>query len=324
MENNFITNFQKLLENVNYTTNTDLFIKLYKIAYSKRNIEKISSKLFEPENKSQWILLFNKITQKIKPIDKSFLDIQNSTFNNFAQLYNHLYELLQPYFIIIKNIDTNQYINVNFLILENNDSVYNIENIYSLIENTNRTVNKKNILLTYHDEMVLKQKTKKMKREEANGKTGEEVKNESKYDYALNSTKNFLIKVRRLRLSMKRNEDTLKISELFYNLRKCVQVLVLLKHTIKYYYKYKNNVINENLRLDLLTLIKTLQGSISRSNELNNEKKETERIKIRNAFKRRFLNTLNNENDFIYNIPPNIKNKAIALRESVKGNLDIE
>ncbi len=314
MENNFITNFQKLLENVNYTTNTDLFIKLYKIAYSKRNIEKISSKLLEPKNKELWIPLFYKITQKIKPIDTSFLDIQNSTFNHFAQLYNHLYELLQPYFIIIKNIDTNQYVNVNFLILENNDSVYNIENIYSLIENTNRTVNKKNILLTYHDEMVRKQKTKKSK--------SEEVKNESKYDYALNQSETFLIKVRRLRLSMKRSEDTLKISELFYNLRKCVQVLVLLKHTIKYYYKYKNNVVNENLRLDLLTLIKTLQGSISRSNELNNEKREAERKEIRNAFKRRFLNTLNNENDFVYNIPPNSKNKAIALREGLKEELN--
>lgn len=322
IEDSFYENFVKLLKNQNFETNSDLFKLLYKYSKNKNIKNKISIKLLQEKN--EWIPLFNKIKENITFINKLYTDypIQNTTFNKFTNLYNDILKLIESYFKIIESIKENKYIYVNFLILMDEENKFNIENIYSSIEKTNRSINTKNILSKYYDSMINKQKSKKNKKSE---KSDTPIKNESKYDYALNSNQKYLVKFRRVSLkSFIKGSDKLEISKLFYNIRKITQVLVLLKNTIKYYYDSKKYIVNEDLRTNLLTLIKTLQGSISRSNKLNSEKRENNRTKIRNAFKRRFVDGENNNYNFIHQYK-NENNKQLGsnFRSKIKENLEL-
>lgn len=322
IEDSFYENFVKLLKNQNFETNSNLFKVLYKYSKNKNTKNKISIKLLQEKNK--WIPLFNKIKENITFINKLYTDypIQNTTFNKFTNLYNDILKLIESYFKIIESIKENKYIYINFLIIFDEDNKFNIENIYSLIEETNRSINTKNILSKYHDSMISKQKSKKNK---TTTKNETPTKNESKYDYALNKSNKYLVKFRRVSLkSFIKGSDKLEISELFYNLRKVVQILVLLKPTIKYYYNSRNYIVNEDLRSNLLTLIKVLQGSVSRSNKLTDPNKETERTKIRNEFKRRMLDNLNNNYNFI-NKYKNENNKQLGrnFRSKIKENLEL-
>ncbi len=329
IENSFYKNFETLLTNEQFEINNDLFKLLYKHSKNNSTKNKISIKLLKEKNK--WIPLFNKVKENVTFINELYTDfpIQNTTFNKFKDLYNHLLKLIEPYFKIIESIEQNNYVYKNSSILmdkNNND----IENIYSCIEkkNKNNESNENNILSEYHKKMIEKQKKQ-------NGENGGK-KNESKYDYALNASEKYLVKFRRVSLkSFIKGADKLEISKLFYNIRKITQVLVLLKNTIKYYY---NNVVNQDLRINLLTLIKVLQGSISRSNEIKEDEeeskegegekkkgsKENERIKIRKAFKQRFLNDENNNYNFInqYNSENN-KQLGRNFRSKIKENLKL-
>ncbi len=337
----FMKNFETLLTKIQYDNKKEnnkkenkksknLFQNLYQKAFSKSYAENICILLLDNKNKKKWIPLFNNIKKNINPISESFKNSTDTIFNKFLELYNEICKLLEVYFNIIKNIELNNDESINFRILYNNKSKYNIENIYSLIELTDRTINKESILKYYYVFMLNLQKTKKnivIKNENENKYVKKEVndklpKNESSYNYALNKNKTLLIKIRKARLSL--SNETLNIGFLFYNLRRMVQVLIILKNSIKYYYLSKNYIINQNLRSNLLTLIETLQGTISRSNELNDPEKEKNRIAIRNAFKRRFLNSSLNNNNFVHNSTNNV-NKLIGLefKKNIRNELEM-
>lgn len=327
---NFMDDFTKLLTTIQYNNENkngekeNLFFNLYKKAFSEDYVEDVCKILLNNQNKEKWIPLFNNLKKNIKEIPESFsnsnaLGLGNTTFNKFKDLYNQLYQLLQIHFNVIINIEKNSYKPINFLLLYNNNSKYNIENMYSLIELTDRTVNKNHYLKKYYLKMVNEQKSKIKKNTNPNKnkyvkKSNSDIlpKDKSKYDYALNKDDKLLIKVRKLQFSLKNNE-VLNIGEYFYNLRRIIQVFIILKNSIKYYYISKDYIINENLRTNLLVLIKTLQGTISRSNELNDKEEEKNRINIRSAFKRRMLNSTKEGNNFVHNYE-NSNNQALGSK----------
>lgn len=340
----FMKNFEILLTSIQYNDKQinkesikkkSLFQKLYQKAFSENYAEEVCILLLEDKNRKKWTVLFEDLQKKMNLIPDSFTNSSNtSIFNKFKNLYNKIYKLLEIYFKIIKNIKSNDNYNndINLRLLYNDKSIYNIENIYSLIELTNRTVHVKETLSFYYKSMLELQKTKKkkvIKNEDENKYVPKEVNNklpkdESKYNFALNQSEQLLIKVRKLRFSLKGDEQ-LNIGLLYYNLRRIVQILVILKNTIKYYHVSKNYIINENLRTNLLTLIQTLQGTISRSNELEDPEKERNRLAIRSAFKRRLFNESLNENDFVHDSINNA-NKLLGLdfRKKAKNNLEFK
>ena len=332
-ENTFMNDFKKFLTTIQYInrpTNihrNTLFEKLYKQSFDVN----VTNDLLKDNNKKEWIELFNKIKNRVKPIPYSFKDTTNSTFNKFCKLYNDIVDLLEKsYFIIIQNIEQNQYNpitlkNITLAELFEKNSQYNIENIYNLIENTNTN----ETLVSYYKTMLKKQLTKKKitttnNKNESQPKS--QPKNESKYNYALSKNNKILIKVRQMRIPFTPSE--LNISSLFYNLRKCVQAFVLLRNAIKYYYLSKNSIVNEELRTNLLVLIKTLQGSISRSNTLNNNNnnREKKRVVIRKEFKKRMLKNENINHNFVNeynNESKSNKESGTQLRNNIRKELEI-
>lgn len=333
----FMDNFKILLTTIQYNDNSNeekkgkkknLFQKLYQNAFSESYAEEVCILLLN--NKKIWIPLFEHLKNNIQIIPDSFTNTYNTTFNKFTNLYNKICKLLEVYFEIIKNIEINNNEPIDFRLLYSDKSIYNIENIYSSIEETDRTLNKERILKFYYQSMLNLQKTKKkvIINNTENKYVPKEVnnklpKNESKYNFALNDSKTLLIKVRKMRLSLE--GDQLNIGLFYYNLRRIIQVLVILKNTIKYYYASKKYIVNENLRTNLLTLIQTLQGTISRSNTLNDSEKEKNRLAIRSAFKRRLLNSSLNGNNFVHN-STNTMNKSVGLnfRKKITNTLEFK
>ena len=339
-ENTFMNDFKKFLTTIQYIngpTNihrNTLFEKLYKQSF---NVNVTNNLL---NNKKEWIQLFNKIKNRIKPIPYSFKDTTNSTFNKFRKLYNDIVDLLEKsYFIIIQNIEQNieqnkynpiTLKNITLAELFKKNSQYNIENIYNLIENTNTNTNTNTneTLVSYYKKMLQKQLTKKKITTTNNNNNKNESKykynydeSKYKYNYALSQNNKILIKVRQIRIPFTPSE--LNISSLFYNLRKCVQAFVLLRNAIKYYYLSKNSIVNEELRTNLLVLIKTLQGSISRSNTLNNNQ-EKKRVVIRKEFKKRMLKNENINHNFVNEYNNESKSESgTQLRNSIRKELEI-
>jgi hypothetical protein len=348
----FIENFKTLLTTIQYNNNRNndkqynnrngnndnnkikknLFQKMYQKAFSEIYAEDVCILLLN--NKKVWIPLFNHLKSNITLIPDSFTNTYDTIFNKFTRLYNQICELLKVYFTSIENIEINNNVPIDFRFLYSDKSKYHIENIYSLIELTDRTLNQKHTLKSYYNSMLRLQKTKKkvIKNnienkyvpKEINRESSKSTKNESKYNFALNESKTLLIKVRKSQKLLFKDEQ-LNIGLLYYNLRRIVQVLVILKNTIKYYYASKKYIVNKNLRTNLLTLIQTLQGTISRTNKLENEGKERNRLAIRSAFKRRLLNSSLNGNDFVHNSLSNMnKSLGVDFRKKITTTLEFK
>ncbi len=305
LSEDFSNNFIKLLQNDDYKINEKLYEKLHNTINSKNvNKEKMYEKMCENENNIIKLLKENKIEKITNKFDDVIFGKEDTIYNKFRKKYNEICDNYNDFFnnIIINNI-----------FVYNNSYETTINKLYENIYEPKNNEPKNDNLASYYNEMYKNQLTKKNQLKNKNQLTNknENKPDKSKYDYSLNKSKIYLVKFRKMYKGLLMGEkEKLEITKIYLNLKKVIQALYLLKPFLKYCH---NNIVNEDLRLELLTLISTLQGIISRSNhsKLSNKNKKNQ-INIRKAFKNRILNNINN-NNFIHNYETN-NNKKIGIK----------